>query len=373
VEHRDRAVEELVNPNPDFWAGKRVLVFGHTGFKGGWLSLWLRRLGAAVFGLSLPPAGEPCLFSASGLAALVETSYADIRDPGEVIEAIRRIAPDIVFHLAAQSLVRLSYREPVATFATNVMGTVHVLAAAVATPSVSAVVVATSDKCYENREWVWAYREDDPLGGHDPYSSSKACAELVAAAWRRSFCGPGARRRPGIATVRAGNVFGGGDWAADRLVPDCIRAVAAGRPIGIRQPHAIRPWQHVLDPLCGYLILAERLSADPETYGEAWNFGPPEEDVRPVAWLASRIAERWGEGARWEKIGDDGPHEAAILKVDAAKARTRLGWHRRLPLDTGLDWTVDWYRGHAHGKPARELTLDQIMRFEALPCRPACS
>jgi CDP-glucose 4,6-dehydratase len=360
MEQRERAVEKLVSPNPDFWSGKRVLVIGHTGFKGGWLSLWLRRLGAAVFGLALPPASDPSLFAAAALADLVETTYADIRDLDAVTRAVRRIAPDIVFHLAAQALVRASYREPVATYATNVMGTVHVLAAATAAPSVAAIVIVTSDKCYENREWVWAYRENDPLGGRDPYSSSKACAELVTAAWRRSFAGPG------IATVRAGNVFGGGDWAEDRLVPDCLRAVIAGSPIGIRQPHALRPWQYVLDPLCGYLLLAERLAAEPEAYGEAWNFGPPDEDVRPVAWLAAGIAERWGAGARWRQIGDDGPPEAGILKVDAAKARVRLGWCRRVPLATGLDWTVEWHRAQARGQSARALTLDQIARFEAL-------
>jgi CDP-glucose 4,6-dehydratase len=360
-------MENLVGPQPGFWAGKRVLVLGHTGFKGAWLSLWLSRMGANVFGVSLPPADEPNLFTAAALEAAIDTRYADIRDLDAVTRAMERIQPELVFHLAAQSLVRLSYREPVATYATNVMGTVHVLAAAQATPSVRCVVVVTSDKCYENREWLWAYREDEKLGGHDPYSSSKACAELVTAAWRRSFCSPAGARQMAIASVRAGNVFGGGDWAEDRLVPDCMRALATPRPIGIRNPSATRPWQHVLDPLCGYLLLAERLWSEPETYSEAWNFGPSEGDIRPVAWIASRIVALWGDGARWEPVAGDQLHEAQLLKVDAAKARTRLGWSPRLTLETGLSWTVEWYRAHAQGGAARELTEIQIARFGELP------
>jgi CDP-glucose 4,6-dehydratase len=371
MEQRNGAVEELVTPGPDFWAGKRVLVLGHTGFKGAWLSLWLHRLGASVFGLALPPTGEPNLFAAAALETLIDTTHADIRGLDAVTSAMERIQPEVVFHLAAQSLVRLSYREPVATYATNVMGTVHVLAAAQAAATVRAVVVVTSDKCYENHEWLWAYREDEPLGGHDPYSSSKACAELVTAAWRRSFCAPGGARQLGIASARAGNVFGGGDWAEDRLVPDCVRALASGRPIGIRNPRSTRPWQHVLDPLCGYLMLAERLWSEPEIYGEAWNFGPPEDDIRPVAWIASRIVRLWGDGARWEAISGDARHEATLLKVDAAKARARLGWSRRLPLDIGLDWTVEWYRAYSHGETARALTEHQIARFDNLsPATP---
>jgi CDP-glucose 4,6-dehydratase len=367
VEQRNRAVENLVTPQPGFWAGKRVLVLGHTGFKGAWLSLWLRRMGASVFGLSLPPGDEPNLFTAAALESAIDTSFADIRDLDALTRAVERIQPQLVFHLAAQSLVRLSYREPVATYATNIMGTVHVLAAAQRAASVRSLVVVTSDKCYENREWLWAYREDEPLGGHDPYSSSKACAELVTAAWRRSFCPPGGTRQLGIASARAGNVYGGGDWAEDRLVPDCMRALGDGRPIGIRNPRSIRPWQHVLDPLSGYLILAERLWDEPEAYGEAWNFGPRDDEIRPVGWVASRIVELWGDGARWETRAGDGRHEAALLKVDAAKARTRLGWSQRVPLETGLDWTVEWYRAYAQGGAARELSEDQIARFAASP------
>jgi CDP-glucose 4,6-dehydratase len=364
---RQSAVEDMVRALPDFWSGKRVLVLGHTGFKGAWLGLWLHRLGARVAGIALPPEGERDLFAAAGLAQVIETTYADIRDLDAVTRTAERISPEVVFHLAAQSLVRRSYREPVATYATNVMGTVHVLAAAAATPSVRCVVIVTSDKCYENREWLWAYREDEPLGGHDPYSSSKACAELVTAAWRRSFCGPGAARPIGIASARAGNVFGGGDWAEDRLVPDCIRALGEGRPIGIRNPSSTRPWQHVLDPLHGYLLLAERLWHAPDEFGDAWNFGPPEDDIRPVSWLADAIVRRWGDGASWEVVAGDARHEATMLKVDAAKARVRLGWSQRLPLPAGLAWTVDWYRDCLAGHAAREVTEDQIARFERLP------
>jgi CDP-glucose 4,6-dehydratase len=357
-------VADVVKPSADFWSGKRVLVLGHTGFKGAWLSLWLRRLGAKVSGLSLPPE-EPSLFVAAGVDAVVDSHYADIRELKSVIAVTEKTQPEIIFHLAAQSLVRLSYREPVETYATNVMGTVHVLAAASAIKSVRSVVVVTSDKCYENREWFWAYRENDSMGGHDPYSSSKGCAELVTAAWRQSFCGP-AKRHLGIASARAGNVFGGGDWTIDRLVPDCIRAMSSGQAIGIRNPASTRPWQHVLDPLCGYLVLAERLTDSPESYGEAWNFGPVEEDARPVAWMADRIVHAWGENARWEKVSSDDLHEANFLKIDASKARARLQWSQALCLDAGLDWTVSWYKKSLSGQSALTLTEEQIIQFSQL-------
>jgi len=357
-------VADVRRPSADFWSGKRVLVLGHTGFKGAWLSLWLRRLGAKVEGISLP-AEEPSLFVAAGLKKLIGNHYADIREQKAVAEIMQQARPEIVFHLAAQSLVRRSYRDPVETYATNVMGTVHVLAAAVAVESVRAVIVVTSDKCYENREWLWAYREDEPMGGHDPYSSSKGCAELVTAAWRKSFCGP-AKRGLGIASTRAGNVIGGGDWAADRLIPDCIRALQAGRAIGIRNPASIRPWQHVLDPLCGYLILAERLIEQPEEYGEAWNFGPAEADARPVGWIADRVVSVWGDSAGWEKTAGDELHEAGVLKVDAAKARQRLGWAPALRLDAGIDWTAGWYKKVLSGSPALAVTEEQIDRYSHL-------
>lgn len=360
-------MESLVNPDPAFWSGRRVLVLGHTGFNGAWLSLWLRRMGAHVTGLSLPPPAGSSLFTDAGLARLVDSRFADIRDRGAVGGIVREVKPQIVLHLAAQALVRLSYHDPVGTYATNVMGTLHVLDAAQSVDSVQSVVVVTSDKCYENREWLWAYREDESMGGHDPYSSSKGCAELATAAWRRSFCGPTGKRRLGIASARAGNVFGGGDWADERLVPDCVRALSAGEPIRIRNPKAVRPWQHVLDVLCGYLVLAERAAADPHGYGEGWNFGPAGEDARDVSFIASRIVEAWGGDARWDDAQSASqPHEATLLKVDASKARARLGWAPRLRLDLGLDWTIEWYRKLAQGESALALTEGQIGRF----CQP---
>jgi CDP-glucose 4,6-dehydratase len=347
-------------PSRAFWDGRRVLVVGHTGFKGSWLSLWLHRLGAQVAGLSLPPPTEPSLFVLAGLGDLVATMTGDIRELGSVLCAMRDWQPEIVFHLAAQALVRRSYREPVETYATNVMGTVHVLEAVRAVGSVRAVVVITSDKCYENREWPWPYRETDAIGGHDPYSSSKGCAELVTAAYRRSFLAGST----GVATARAGNVIGGGDWAEDRLLPDCMRALTAGRRIVIRNPHAIRPWQHVLEPLCGYLLLAERLAAEAAAFDDAWNFGPADEDARPVSWLASRVVEHWGAGAAWSPESDDGPNESASLRVDASRARMHLGWSPRLQLETALAWTVEWHRRLAGGETALALTNEQLAQYE---------
>jgi CDP-glucose 4,6-dehydratase len=346
------------SPNREFWNGRRVLVVGNTGFKGSWLSLWLHRLGAKVAGLSLPPPTKPSLFALGGLADLIPTSRVDIRDVGAVRATVRQLQPELVFHLAAQSLVRVSYREPVETYATNVMGTVHVLEAVRSTPSVRCAIVVTSDKCYENHEWPWAYRETEAMGGHDPYSSSKGCAELVTAAYRRSFFSG-----VGVATARAGNVIGGGDWAADRLVPDCMRALGLGEAIAIRNPHAVRPWQHVLEPLCGYLMLAERLHADADAFADAWNFGPSVEEAPPVSWIASRIVEQWGDGATWFHACGDALHEAATLKVDASRARSRLGWAPRLRLDDALAWTVEWYRRLAAGEAALDLMDEHIARY----------
>jgi CDP-glucose 4,6-dehydratase len=356
-------MEGLVNPDPTFWAGRRVLLLGHTGFKGSWLGLWLHRLGARVAGLALPPPTDPSLFALSGLRDLVPTTYADIRDLAAVRDATQAWAPEIVFHLAAQPLVRRSYREPVETYATNVMGTVHVLEAVRTTPSVRGVVVVTSDKCYENREWPWAYRENEAMGGHDPYSSSKGCAELVTAAYRRSFFTGSDGRTVGIATARAGNVIGGGDWAEDRLLPDCVRALGAGHAIEIRNPHAIRPWQHTLEPLCGYLVLAERLIGNAAGFGDAWNFGPAEDDARTVGWIVSRVTADWGPGATWTQTTADAPHESTTLKVDASRARMKLGWTPRLRLEDALDWTTAWYRRQAAGESARALTEEQLTRY----------
>jgi CDP-glucose 4,6-dehydratase len=354
------------SPNRGFWNGRRVLVVGNTGFKGSWLSLWLHRLGARVAGLALPPPTEPSLFALAGLAELVPTSFGDIRDLDTVLGTVRSLRPEVVFHLAAQSLVRLSYRRPVETYATNVLGTVHVLEAIRSAPTVRSVIVVSSDKCYENRDWPWPYRETDAMGGHDPYSSSKGCAELVTAAYRRSYFSAPDNRAVGVATVRAGNVIGGGDWAEDRLLPDCLSALGAGEAVAIRNPHAVRPWQYVLEPLCGYLTLAERLDADAAGFGDAWNFGPADQEAQSVAWIASRIAERWGDGATWFHASGDAPHEAAALKVDASRARMRLGWAPRLRLEDALAWTVEWHRRLAAGEAALALTDRQIARYGEL-------
>jgi CDP-glucose 4,6-dehydratase len=347
------------NPDVAFWQSKRVLLTGHTGFKGAWLALWLQRLGATVRGFALPPDTAPSLCDAANVEHACDSVRGDIRNSAGLRDALVQFAPDIVLHLAAQALVRRGYDQPAATFATNVMGTVHLLDAATAAPSVRAIVVVTSDKCYENREWPWPYRETDTLGGHDPYSASKACAELVAAAWRRSYPGPA------IATVRAGNVIGGGDWAEGRLVPDCVRALGADAPVPIRHPDAVRPWQHVLEPLCGYLLLAEHLWRDPLGAAEAWNFGPAAEDARPVRDVADLVCRHWGQGARWLQTGTQHPHEAWSLTVDAAKARARLGWQPRLGLAEALEWTVRWYKQHAAGAPAQRLVARDIDAYEA--------
>jgi CDP-glucose 4,6-dehydratase len=352
-----------MNPTPEFWRGKRVLVTGHTGFKGGWLAHWLLGLGADVSGLALAPDTAPNLFEASRLGDRLGSTLGDIRDLAGLTRTLRAAAPDIVFHLAAQSLVRRSYTDPVGTYATNVMGTLHLLEAVRATDGVRVIVNVTSDKCYLNRETGAPFRETDPLGGTDPYSSSKAGAELVTASWRQAFFAGGL---PHLASVRAGNVIGGGDWAADRLLPDCARAFAAQRSVEIRHPDAVRPWQHVLEPLSGYLGLAERLWSD-AGFAEAWNFGPAEHDARTVAEVVDTMARLWGGGAGWTRQPGQHPHEAQQLRLDSAKARARLGWTPRLPLEQALAWTVEWYRRHHAGEPARALTEAQIAAYTALP------
>ncbi len=364
-------MEDLVIPNEPFWRGKRVLVTGHSGFKGAWLCLWLDRLGAQVTGLGLPPETDPSLFALVKNALPIESVFCDIRDAEAVRRVVVQSRADVLFHLAAQALVRRSYEHPIATLATNVMGTAHVLEAARASGNVRAVVVVTSDKCYENREWDRPYREQDPMGGFDPYSCSKGCAELVTAAWRRSFFNRPQSNGVGVASARAGNVIGGGDWSCDRLVPDCARAFMAGQAVLIRRPQAIRPWQHVLEPLAGYLSLAEQLWRDPAMFGEAWNFGPPEDDARSVAWVVERLARLWGDGAGWQQDAGSHPHEAGVLQVDASKARTRLHWRPQLPIENALEWTVDWYRRVAAGESAGRLTLDQIVCYEGMRERNA--
>ena len=348
--------------DPGFWEKRRVFLTGHTGFKGSWLTLWLGAMGATVKGLALPPDTQPSLFAAARVTDGIDSEFGDIRDAATVTRAMRAFAPDIVIHMAAQPLVRRSYRDPVGTYATNVMGTVHILEAVRACPSVRAVVTVTTDKCYANREWVWGYREDEPMGGHDPYSSSKGCAELVVAAWRASYFADGA---VALASARAGNVIGGGDWAEDRLIPDILRAFAAGQPAGIRNPASTRPWQHVLEPLAGYLVLAERLWRDGAAVAEGWNFGPRDEDARPVGAIADAMAARWGGGARWCQDGEPGPHEAHALKLDVSKAAAHLGWTPRWSLATAIDKIVDWQRAYMAGDDIRAVCLAQIADYSA--------
>lgn len=345
------------------WAGRRVFLTGHTGFKGGWLALWLAHLGAEVRGYSLDPYTTPSLFDVAQIGSRVQDFRGDIRDAAALEKAMTEFQPEVVFHLAAQPLVRLSYADPILTFETNVIGTAKLLDAVRRTPSVRAVVSVTTDKCYENREWVWGYRESDPLGGYDPYSSSKACAEIVSAAFRQSYFAG----KVGVATARAGNVIGGGDWSQDRLIPDLIRGFQSGEPVAIRRPFAIRPWQHVLEPLHGYITLAERLlSDDAAKFASAYNFGPSDDDARPVEWIVERMTRTWGDGASWFQDGDPGVHEAGYLKLDASKARADLGWVPRLRLAEALDWVVAWYRAQAAGVDMQAFTLKQIQAYQAL-------
>lgn len=354
--------------NPSFWKNKKVLLTGHTGFKGSWLSLWLQSLGAQVTGFALAPATSPSLFELAQVERGMTSVLGDIRDLAALQAAMARCQPEIVIHMAAQALVRPSYQNPVETYATNVMGTVHLLEAVRQTPGVKAVVNITTDKCYENREWVWGYRETDPMGGYDPYSNSKGCAELVSSAFRSSFFNPATYAQHGVAlaTVRAGNVIGGGDWAQDRLLPDILAAFAKGQPAQIRNPHAIRPWQHVLEPLRGYLSLAERLYADGPAFAEGWNFGPYDEDAREVGWIADHMAALWGSGAHWTTDSGQHPHEAHYLKLDISKARSQLGWQPALRLHQGLRLIVDWAQQHAGGADMRAVTLAQISHYQQL-------
>ena len=352
---------------PSAWAGRRVLVTGHTGFKGSWLSLWLHQMGAEVTGFALPPPTQQSLFEAARIGELVRHVEGDVRDAAALHRTVEACEPEVIFHLAAQPLVRLSYREPVETYATNVMGTVHLLDAARRVAGVKAIVCVTSDKCYENREWIWPYRESDPMGGHDPYSNSKGCAELVVSAWRNSFF---AAEGPLLASARAGNVIGGGDWADDRLVPDLIRAMISGTAPLIRSPGSVRPWQHVLEALHGYLVLAERLLAGERAFAEGWNFGPSDEDARPVSWIVERLQAAWGNGSG-KTVADTGPgpHEATLLRLDSSKARSQLGWHPVLPLDTALGWIGEWHKAVAVGGDARTVTANQIARYTAKSMR----
>lgn len=343
------------------WSGRRVFVTGHTGFKGGWLSLWLAGQGALIHGYAIEPPSTPSFFGACGLAnRIAQDTRADIRDGAALSSAIRDAQPEVVFHLAAQPLVRSAYEQPLSTLDVNVMGTARLLEAILSVETVRAVVVVTTDKCYENREWDWPYRESDALGGFDPYSSSKACAELVTASYRRSFL---EARGIGVATARAGNVIGGGDWATDRLVPDFFRAIEAGQSLAIRSPGAVRPWQHVLEPLAGYIMLAERLLTHSDA-AESWNFGPEEADAHTVGWMADRLCTQI-PGARWDHVRGNQPHEAQRLSLDSSKARRRLGWRPRWNLEQALSRTVAWHLAWRDGADMGAVTETQIAAYEA--------
>lgn len=345
-----------------FWQGRRVLLTGQTGFKGAWLSLWLESLGAEVIGFSLPPPTHPNLFQLADVARGSNVVEGDLRDLEALSQAVTAHQPEIMFHLAAQALVRHSYGEPVDTFASNVQGTVHLLEAARRSESVRGVVVVTSDKCYENQEWSWGYRENDPMGGHDPYSASKGCAELVVSAYRRSFL---AAQGIHVASARAGNVMGGGDWGESRLIPDAMRAFAARETLVLRNPAAIRPWQHVLEPLHGYLLLARRLIEEGEPFAQGWNFGPNPADSQTVGEVVDRLSKQWGGEAHWRVAQEAAHHEAMMLRLDSGLAQHQLGWQPTLSLDEAIAWSVAWYRAHAAGESdLRGLTLDQIARFE---------
>lgn len=342
----------------DFWTGRRVLVTGHTGFKGSWLAIWLQSLGAEVYGIALAPENEPSLWSAAGLANCVDGSFTDIRDQSALAEQVLAFAPEIVFHLAAQPLVRASYRDPVETYSTNVMGTVHLLEALRHTESVKAIVVVTTDKCYENQEWQWPYRENDRLGGFDPYSNSKACAELVCASYRDAFFTP---EGVALATARAGNVIGGGDWGAERLLPDVLRTWDAGEELTLRYPGATRPWQHVLEPLSGYLQLAEHLLAVGASNASAWNFGPDNDSVVSVESVVARMAALWTNNrAHWRCIEGTQPHEAGLLALDSSRARRLLAWRPHWSLDMALQRTLDWHCAWRKGDDLHALCLQQI-------------
>ena len=359
-----------VMPSENFWCDRRVAVTGHTGFKGGWMVVWLKALGARVYGYALQPDTTPSFFDVCALADRLPTTYGDIRDLESVRRDILAREPEIIFHMAAQPLVLRSHEQPVETFATNVMGTINLLEAARTSPSVRAVVVITTDKCYQNRGWVWGYREDEPLGGRDPYSASKACAELATAAYRHAFF---QNRSVGLGTARAGNVIGGGDWAADRIVPDAVRTLARGEVLRVRNPRAIRPWQHVLEPIAGYLNLAERLFAEPQPFGGGWNFGPSDVDCVPVSTLANLITAAWGGQASWISVEQpNAPHEESYLKLDSSKARYHLGWEPRLSVSEAVDWSLKWYKKALETTDPADLysfTLQQIENYSARPGR----
>lgn len=347
--------------SPEFWRDRSVFLTGHTGFKGGWTALWLAHLGVKVHGYSLEAPTTPNFFTETRLRDYLQSSTtADIRDLPKLASAMSAAKPSVVIHMAAQPLVRASYEIPVDTFTTNVIGTVNLLEAARYAETVQAIVNVTTDKCYENREWLWPYRESDRLGGYDPYSGSKACAEIVATAYRKSFL---FKADIQLANVRAGNVIGGGDWAPDRLIPDFLRASDVGQALRVRSPDAVRPWQHVLEPLAGYLMVAERLVTDGAEFAEAWNFGPEDSDAKPVSWIVDRLCRKIAD-ARWELEEAPQPHEAGLLKLDSTKAKTKLGWAPRWSLETALDKTLEWHLAWKHGQSMANVSLQQIKAYQ---------
>ena len=360
-------MEIVVTPPSPGWSGRKVFITGHTGFKGSWLCLWLNKLGCQVYGYSLSPPTEPNLFSEANVAkVLAEDTRDDLRNERALVKSLKSSQAEIVFHLAAQSLVRDGYRDPLTTFATNVSGTANVLEAVRQTTSVKAVVVVTTDKVYENREWPYCYREVDALGGFDPYSASKAAAEITTASYRQSFFGAQGSAR--IATARAGNVIGGGDWAKDRLVPDCLSAFAAGTAVSLRYPGSVRPWQHVLEPLSGYMTLAEKLlDLDAVGFDKAWNFGPDSSGDCEVGTLAELVAQYWGPSANVERGVDQNPHEAGLLRLDSTLARTALHWRPRWTLQTAVEQTVDWHKAWQRGDDMTAMTMKQIAYYSAAP------
>jgi CDP-glucose 4,6-dehydratase len=352
--------------DPKFWKGRKVFITGHTGFKGSWLSLWLQRLSADVVGYSLPAPTSPALYDVAGVASGMESIAGDVRDYPRLRESLEKHRPEIVFHMAAQSVVRLSYQDPIDTYSTNVMGTVNLLEAMRHVPGRTAVVNVTSDKSYENKEWIWGYRETDRLGGYDPYSNSKACSELVTQAFGDSFFSAAAGKDTGksIASARAGNVIGGGDWTHDQLVPDVVNAFREGRPAVLRNPQAVRPWQFVLDCLGGYMTLAEKLTLEGTRYAGPWNFGPHQDDTLSVRDLVERLIGKWPGKASWAQDSASHPHEAGSLRLDTSKTVQQLGWRPRLVVTEALDWIVDWYARYFQGEKAKALCLEQIRRFE---------
>lgn len=351
--------------NVEFWRGRRVFLTGHTGFKGSWLSIWLQSLGAQLTGFALPPETDPSLFNLADVASGMTSIIGDIRSLDAVKMAMLEADPEVVIHMAAQPLVRASYEDPILTYSTNVMGTVNVLEAARAAPSVKAILNVTTDKCYENKEWHWSYREIEPLGGHDPYSNSKACSEFVTSSYRASFFNPARYEEHGVAlaTARAGNVIGGGDYSKDRLIPDLISAFCKGKPAQIRFPNATRPWQHVMEPLRGYLELCERLFIDGPLWGEAWNFGPTTKDQLPVSSIATELARLWGPGAKWEATPDASYHEAGLLSLDISKVASRLGWQPKLSMQDALSLIVDWERKAASAEFPRTILEAQLASY----------